>query len=159
MAKRLPSRRALIVDDEFLIAFDLESSMRELGFDVCTVASNENDAIELAKSNRPGVVVMDVYLGGTRAGIEAARWLREVCGVPIVFVTAYCDADTLERIHTVVPAAPVLSKPVYRQTLADAGAPATPGRHPVPRASASVSRSLLARQASELCRLDVRECP
>ena len=87
----------LIVDDEFLIALDLESSMRELGFNVCTVASNENDAIELAKSNRPDVVVMDVYLGGTRAGIEAARWLREVCGVPIVFVTAYCDADTLEQ--------------------------------------------------------------
>ena len=72
MAKRRPSRRALIVDDEFLIALDLESSMRELGFNVCTVASNENDAIELAKSNRPDVVVMDVYLGGTRAGIEAA---------------------------------------------------------------------------------------
>ena len=69
MAKRRPSRRALIVDDEFLIALDLESSMRELGFNVCTVASNENDAIELAKSNRPDVVVMDVYLGGTRAGI------------------------------------------------------------------------------------------
>ena len=122
MSESLPSRRALIVDDEFLIALDLESSMRELGFNVCTVASNENDAIELAKSNRPDV--MDVYLG-TRAGIEAARWLREVCGVPIVFVTAYCDADTLERIHTVVPAAPVLSKPVYRQTLADAVLAAT----------------------------------
>jgi len=46
-------------------------------------------------------------------------------GAPIVFVTAYCDADTLERIHTVVPAAPVLSKPVYRQTLADAVSAAT----------------------------------
>ena len=120
MAEILPSRRALIVDDEFFIVFDLESSMRELGFDVCSVASNENDAIELAKSNPPDVVLMDVYLGGTRAGIEAARWLREVCGVPIVFVTAHNDADTLERIHTVVPAAPVLSKPVCRQTLADA---------------------------------------
>jgi DNA-binding NarL/FixJ family response regulator len=120
MDQSLPSRCALIVDDEFLIAFDLESLMRELGFDVCTVASNEKDAIELAKSNPPDVVVMDVYLGGTRAGIEAARWLREVCGVPIVFVTAHIDADTLERIRTVVPAAPVLSKPVYRQTLADA---------------------------------------
>jgi hypothetical protein len=48
MDQTVPSRRALIVDDEFLIAFDLESSMRELGFDVCTVASNERDAIELA---------------------------------------------------------------------------------------------------------------
>ena len=61
MDPSLSSRRALIVDDEFIIAFDLESSMRELGFDVCTVASNEGDAIELAKSNLPDVVVMDVY--------------------------------------------------------------------------------------------------
>jgi DNA-binding NarL/FixJ family response regulator len=121
MARALSSsRRALIVDDEFLIAFDLESSMRELGFDVCTVASNEKDAIDLAKSNPPDVVVMDVYLGGTRAGIEAGRWLREVCGVPVVFVTAHSDDGTLERIHNIVPGAPVLSKPVYPENLARA---------------------------------------
>jgi len=120
MDQTVPSRRALIVDDEFLIAFDLESSMRELGFDVCTVASHERDAIELAKSQPPDVVVMDVYLGGTRAGIEAARWLSEVCDVPIVFVTAHSDADTMERIHTVMPSAPVLFKPVYQETLANA---------------------------------------
>ena len=117
MDPSLSSRRALIVDDEFLIALDLESSMRELGFNVCAVASNERDAIELAMNNPPDVVVMDVYLGGTRAGIEAGRWLREVCGVPVVFVTAHSDDGTLQRIHNIVPGAPVLSKPVYRETL------------------------------------------
>ncbi len=91
MAQDLSSRRALIVDDEFLIAFDLEASMHELGFDVCNVASNEKDAKALAMSNRPDVVVMDVYLGGARTGIETARWLKEVCDVPIVFVTAHSD--------------------------------------------------------------------
>ena len=120
MAQALCLRRALIVDDEFLIAFDLEASMRESGFDVCSVASNERDAIELAMSNPPDVVVMDVYLGGTRAGIEAGRWLREIFGVPVVFVTAHSDDGTLERIHNIVPGAPVLSKPVYRETLARA---------------------------------------
>ena len=120
MAQSLASRRALIVDDEFLIAFDLEASMRELGFDACAVASNEKDAMELAMNNSLDVVVMDVYLGGTRAGIEAGRWLREVCGVPVVFVTAHSDDGTLERIHDVVPGAPVLSKPVYRENLARA---------------------------------------
>jgi DNA-binding NarL/FixJ family response regulator len=114
MAESLPSRRALIVDDEFLIAFDLEASMRELDFDVCSVASNEKDAIALAKSNPPNVVVMDVYLGGTRAGIETARWPHEV------FITAHSDGGTLDRIHSVLPGAPVLSKPVYRETLANA---------------------------------------
>jgi CheY-like chemotaxis protein len=60
---------------------------------------------------------MDVYLGGVRAGIEAGRWLREVCGVPVVFVTAHSDDGTLERIHNIVPGATVLSKPVYRENL------------------------------------------
>jgi DNA-binding NarL/FixJ family response regulator len=118
MAQDLSSRRALIVDDEFLIAFDLEASMHE--FDVCNVASNEKDAKELAMSNPPDVAVIDVYLGGARTGIETARWLKEVCDVPIVFVTAHSDDSTLERIHDVVPGAPVLSKPVYRDTLAHA---------------------------------------
>ena len=120
MDHTVPSRRALIVDDEFLIAVDLESSMRVLGFDVCTVASNENDAIELAKNNKPDVVVMDVYLGGIRAGIETGRWLHKVVGTPVVFVTAHSEDETIERIHEAVPGAPVLSKPVYRETLANA---------------------------------------
>jgi hypothetical protein len=43
-----------------------------------------------------------------------------VCGVPVVFVTAHSDDGTLERIHNIVPGAPVLSKPVYRENLARA---------------------------------------
>jgi DNA-binding NarL/FixJ family response regulator len=60
----------------------LEALMRELGFDACAVASNERDAIDIAKSNAPDVVVMDVYLGGTRAGIETGRWLHDVLAYP-----------------------------------------------------------------------------
>ena len=44
----------------------------------------------------------------------------EVCGVPVVFVTAHSDDGTLERIHNIVPGAPVLSKPVYPENLARA---------------------------------------
>jgi DNA-binding NarL/FixJ family response regulator len=118
MAENSSLRRALIVDDEYLIAFDVEASMRELGFDRCAVASNQKDAIELAKNDPPDVAVMDVYLDGTRSGIEAGRWLREVCGVPVVFMTAQIDASTMRRIRDVMPDAPVLSKPVYKDPLA-----------------------------------------
>ena len=48
----------------------------------------------------------------------AARWLREVCDIPIVFITAYTDPDTIERIHEQVPDAPVIAKTVYRDSLA-----------------------------------------
>jgi CheY-like chemotaxis protein len=63
---------------------------------------------------------MDVCLDGGREGIETARWLREVCGASVVFVTANSDEGTLARIHEQVPGAPVLSKPVYRKQLAKA---------------------------------------
>jgi two-component system, response regulator PdtaR len=118
-------RRALIVEDEFMIALDLETDLCALGFDVCDLAANADKARSLAMSNQPDVVLMDVNLEGGREGIEAARWLREVCETAVVFVTSYNDDDTVERIHQQVPGAPVLPKPVYRERLADAVAEAS----------------------------------
>ena len=107
------SRRALIVEDETMIALNLEADMRELGFDTCDLAANGQQARSQAMSNQPDVVLMDVNLEGGREGIEAARSLREECDVPVVFVTGHTDRDTVERIHKVVPGAPVLPKPVW----------------------------------------------
>jgi CheY-like chemotaxis protein len=125
---QLPSphdRRVLIIEDEFLVALDLEATMFKLGFDVCALAPSARKARSLAMSDQPDVALVDVNLEGGREGIEIARWLREVCDVPIVFVTAYSDADTVERIHDQVPDAPVLAKPVFRHILADAIAAVT----------------------------------
>ena len=121
---QLPSpqiRRVLIIEDEFLIALDLEETMFKLGFDVCALAPSARKARSLAMHNPHDVALVDVCL----EGIEIARWLREVCQVPIVFVTAQRDAATVERIHEQVPGAPVLSKPVFRHTLAGAVAAVT----------------------------------
>jgi two-component system, response regulator PdtaR len=116
--------RALIVEDEFLIALDLEAAMTGLGFEICGLAPNAEEARSLAMSHQPDVVFVDVYLGGAREGIETARWLREVCDVSVVFVTAHTDAATVERIREAVPGSPILSKPVYRERLAEAVAAA-----------------------------------
>ena len=86
-------RRALIIEDEFLIALDLEATMFKLGFDVCALAPSARKARSLAMSDQPDVALVDVCLEGGREGIEIARWLREVCEVPIVFVTARNDED------------------------------------------------------------------
>jgi two-component system, response regulator PdtaR len=122
MAQHSPPhrRRALIVEDELMIALDLEGAMSALGFDICGLASTADTARSIAMDNQPDVVLMDVNLDGGREGIEAARWLREVCDAPIVFVTGYADRDTVERIHERVPGAPVLPKPIYGDRLADA---------------------------------------
>jgi DNA-binding NarL/FixJ family response regulator len=122
MTQRSPPhrRRALIVEDEIMVALDLEATMRALGFDVCGLAPSAREARAVAMSDEPDIVLMDVNLEGGREGIEAARWLREVCGTDVVFVTSYTDEDTVERIHEQVPGAPVLPKPVYRERLANA---------------------------------------
>ena len=85
-------RRVLIIEDEFLIALDLEETMFKIGFDVCALAPSASKARSLAMNDQPDVALVDVCLEGGREGIEIARWLREVCGVPIVFVTACGDA-------------------------------------------------------------------
>jgi two-component system, response regulator PdtaR len=120
MTKRSPTpcRRALIVEDEIMIALDLEDAMRALGFEVCGLAPSDSTARSLAMRDQPDLVLMDVCLSGGREGIETARWVREVCGASIVFVTANTDATTLERIHERVPGAPFLPKPVHRLSLA-----------------------------------------
>jgi DNA-binding NarL/FixJ family response regulator len=128
MAQRSPpphQTRALIVEDEIMVALGLEADMRALGFDICDLAANGQQASKHAMSNQPDVVLIDVNLEGGREGIEVARSLRKVCEAPVVFVTAYTDRDTVERIHEQVPGAPVLPKSGYSGRLADAVAAVT----------------------------------
>jgi DNA-binding NarL/FixJ family response regulator len=131
MAQRSPPRhrRALIVEDEFWIALGLEAEMHALGFEICDLAANAQNAFLRAMEDQPDVVLMDVCLEGGRERIEAARWLREVCDTPIVFVTGYADRATVERIHQQVPGAPVLPKPVLFDRLAEAVAEVATHQH------------------------------
>ena len=134
MASTEDHRRALIVDDEIIFAINLEADMHELGFDICDLAANGQQASMLAMSNQPDVVLMDINLEGGREGIETARWLRSVCEAPIVFITGYTDPDTTDpdtvaRIRQQVPGASMLPKTAYRGRLAAAVAAVAPRHH------------------------------
>ena len=130
----MTAQRALIVENEPLIAIDLEATLRTLGLDVCGHASNPREAIELATSRRPDLVLMDVYLDEGLQGIKAAKWLRDACDIPVLFVTGHSDPDTVARIREVLPGVHLCTKPVAPQRLAEAIADAT-GRQPSRRAS------------------------
>jgi len=110
---------ALIVEDEPVVALDLEDAMKEMGFYVCGVAATQDRAHSLAASEQPELVLMDVSLQGGQEGIEAARCLREACRAEVIFVTGHTDRATLERIQDQVPGAPVLPKPVSHARLAE----------------------------------------
>jgi CheY-like chemotaxis protein len=101
--------RVMIVEDEILIASDLEATLTDLGFEVVSVVTTGEKAVTVAESARPDVVLMDVHLAGEMDGIEAACRIHKKYSTPIIFVTAHPGMDTKERAKS-VDAADCLSK-------------------------------------------------
>src|SRR6267154_2180401 len=95
-------KKILVVEDEGLIAMDLKYRLERFGYSVPGVASNAEDAVHLASSEMPDLVLMDIRLNGKRDGIEAASDLREL-DIPVIFMTAHADPDTLRRAHVAEP--------------------------------------------------------
>jgi CheY-like chemotaxis protein len=118
------TRRALIVDDEPLIAMDLAAMLGRLGVEPFALATNPREAVERAASLQPDLVLMDVYLDGSQ-GIKAAKWLHHACEIPVLFVTGHDDSDTIAQIHEQLPGVSLCIKPVSENRLALAIASAT----------------------------------
>ncbi len=89
--------RILIVEDERITAEDLAEVLKDLGYQVSAVVSSGEEAIRDAEKNRPDLVLMDIRIKGEMDGTEAARILRERFDVPVVYLTAHADRDTLDR--------------------------------------------------------------
>jgi light-regulated signal transduction histidine kinase (bacteriophytochrome) len=102
--------RIMIVEDERVLALDLAETLDELGYTVAGMASRGDEAVELARQVNPHLILMDVRLDGDVDGISAAETIRDEHDVPVVFVTAHADDDTLRRA-TSLDAAAYLVKP------------------------------------------------
>lgn len=103
--------RILIVEDDALIALDLQQTIEDLGGAVVGRAARTVDAIGLAVKHQPDVVLMDIRLAGGSDGIDAARDIRRLQQIPIIFVTGNTDPATRERILEFSDAT-LLNKPV-----------------------------------------------
>jgi diguanylate cyclase (GGDEF)-like protein len=93
----------LLVEDEGLIARDLEDTLTRLGYRVSGIASEGTEAIEMARELHPQLVVMDVSLRGDVDGIEAACAIQEDSPVPVIFLTGHSDTETLQRAVSTGP--------------------------------------------------------
>ena len=102
--------RIMIVEDERILALDLAETLDELGYTVAGTASRGEEAIELARRLDPQLILMDVRLDGDIDGITAAETIRDEHDVPVVFLTAHADDDTLQRA-TSTEASAYLVKP------------------------------------------------
>jgi len=108
--------RALIVEDETLIAEELKERLERFGFLVIAAVDTAEEGIEIATIERPDLVLMDIRLRGEKDGVQAAAEIRQRVDVPVVYLTAYSDRITLDRAKHTEPYGYVL-KPFHEREL------------------------------------------
>jgi DNA-binding NarL/FixJ family response regulator len=96
--------RILIAEDEVITSLDLWHLLDMWGFDMCRQVSTGEGAVEVAAQERPDVVLMDISLRGSRNGIEAATEIQSRLGIPVIFISGYDDAETMQRAEAASPA-------------------------------------------------------
>lgn len=98
-----PAARVLIIEDEIIVAKDIEAMLRNLGYAVCGIVRTGEEAVRRATSEQPDLVLMDIGLKGEMDGIEAARQIRATHGIPLVYFTAISDPGTFQRAKQTDP--------------------------------------------------------
>jgi len=93
----------LVVEDEAVVAMDIAGQLRDMGYPVCGCVDNGRDAIVRACADRPDLVLMDVVLRGDMDGIAAAATIGAELQIPILFLTAYSDDQTVDRAPSAMP--------------------------------------------------------
>jgi len=96
-------RRLLIVEDNWLVAIDMEAALIDAGYDVIGIAVSANEAVALCDAQRPDLVLMDIRLQGGSDGIAAAMEIRTRFGITSIFVSAHDDAGTRARAVAAQP--------------------------------------------------------
>ncbi len=93
----------LVVEDESIVSKDIQHSLKKIGYNVVGAASTGEKAIELALSEKPDLILMDIMLKGSMNGIEAADIIKKEMSIPIIFLTAYADESTLAKVKITEP--------------------------------------------------------
>jgi DNA-binding response OmpR family regulator len=119
-----PRGRVLVVEDEYFVALAAEEALAAAGFEVVGVTATAEEAVEIARAERPDLVLMDIRLAGARDGIDAAAEIRGRLGIPSLFATAHSDAATRARGEGAAAPMGWLTKPYAPTELAAAVAAA-----------------------------------
>lgn len=106
----------LVVEDERIVAKDLQLRLSRLGFAVPETAGSGEEAVRKAGVLRPQLVLMDIHLKGSVDGLEAARRIRDDFKIPVLFLSAFSDEGTLRKARLLDPVG-YLGKPLEDQQL------------------------------------------
>jgi len=146
MESMLSKIRVLVVEDEVVVAEDLQQRLVALGFEVAGAADTAADAVRIAASTRPDVALMDIMLHGRPEGIDAAERLRSELDMPVIYLTAHSDSATLQKARLTDPAGYIV-KPFDDQQLRVA-IELAPVRHEMERKARRVASWLSATLSS-----------
>ncbi|NBD15560.1 MAG: response regulator [Cyanobacteria bacterium] len=91
--------KILIVEDELIIAKSLARQLENLSYELVGTASSGKKALEIIQNNLPDLVLMDIVIAGEMDGIETGKKIREQFDIPIIYLTAYSDDETLKRVQ------------------------------------------------------------
>ena len=108
--------RILVVEDEGIVALDIQNKLRAMGYEVPKIVSSARDAVESAHAILPDLVLMDIQLEGEMDGVAAAQRITDELQIPVVYLTAYADDATLERAKSAQPMGYLL-KPIEERDL------------------------------------------
>lgn len=95
--------RILVVEDEIIIAEDIQRKLKKMGYDVPVIVSSGEEAIRKTKEIIPDLILMDIVIHGNMDGIETAGQIHSLFDIPVVYLTAYADEKTLERAKITEP--------------------------------------------------------
>jgi two-component system, response regulator PdtaR len=101
----------LVVEDEMITANDIKNSLEKAGYQVPAIVSTGEDAIKKTEEFKPDIVLMDIRLEGKMDGIEAAETIQSNFNIPVIYLTAYSDKKTAERVKKTQPQGYILKEP------------------------------------------------
>jgi two-component system, cell cycle sensor histidine kinase and response regulator CckA len=93
----MSTTQILVVEDERLVAKALQNELEQFGYNVSGIASSASEAVKQVEQSRPDLVLMDIHLKGDADGIEAAQQIQSRNGVPVIYLSAFADAETVAR--------------------------------------------------------------
>ena len=99
----MAKERIMVVEDEGVVALQIKEALQGLGYEVPVVALSGEEAVARILETEPDLVLMDIHLKGGLSGIEAAQRIRHRIDVPVVYLTAYSDEETLDDAQLTEP--------------------------------------------------------
>lgn len=108
--------KILVVEDETIVALDIKGALKKIGFEVTHTATNHDDAISSIIQDEPNIILMDIHLENSKDGIETAKDIQRIKNIPIIYLSAFSDDETIYRAIETNPVG-YLTKPFKREEL------------------------------------------